>query len=267
MLFDVNYESFSKNPIYGEVAEEVGTLVYYAPIEKDWRRQVYIALIHSGPALSRTGRHKMHGLKDLPYAYLVLATLHDYFNPLKPIITSELQKLQRKDFHIGIEPLFCKMCLREIRNDLMQRGLLPTSLPDVKGQLSRQANSGEVNLEKTKSKKSRISLKEANIRAREIFEKEPNPDNIKVRDLAKKIPCSTGLVPKLPVWKAVQERKKQEKPKKSRKVRLTDKMLKVTGTGKKDQSRLIAQQKEDMQEDERQAKLFLSHKKKLLTRD
>jgi len=131
MLIDTNNESLSKNPVYSEAAEEVGTLVHYAPIVREWRRQSNIALSHS---LYRTGQHRMHGLKDLPYAYLTLAELHDYFNPFKPIITSELQKLQRKDHRIGVSPSFCKMCLQEIRNDLMQRGLLP----DAGIQLSRQ---------------------------------------------------------------------------------------------------------------------------------
>lgn len=130
MLVDSNYESLSKHSVYSEIAGEVGTLVCYAPIEKEWRRQVYIALIRL-PSL--TVRYKMRGLVDLPYAYLTLAALHDYFDLLKPIITSELQELQ-KDFHIGVSPLFCKNCLREIRNDLMQRGLLT----DARIQLSRQ---------------------------------------------------------------------------------------------------------------------------------
>lgn len=217
MLFDVNYESLSKNPIYGEVAEEVGTMVCYAPIEKDWRRQIYIALIHSGPALSPTGRHKMYGLKDLPYAYLVLAALHDYFNPLKPIITSELQKLQRKDFHISIEPLFCKMCLREIRNDLMQRGLLP----DAGIQLSRQvedfkepveeANKKELLEPVSKPAKPAVRrqlkgrkktppqlLKETRER-QAILELTKNP-NITAEKLGKILGCNKSTVTRLKAW-------------------------------------------------------------------
>lgn len=119
-----------------------------------------------------------------------------------------------------------------------------------------------------KSKKSRISREEANVEARKILKKN---HNIKARDLAKKIPCSIGLVSKLPVWKAVQEQRKQElkKGRKAKKVRLTKKMLKIAGTGKKDETlnRLIVQQQADIQEDDRQAKLFLSEQKKPLTHD
>ena len=60
-----------------------------------------------------------------------------------------------------------------------------------------------------------------------------------------------------------------KKGRKAKKVRLTDKMLKVTGTGKKDQglNQLIVEQKDDLEEDDHQAKLFFSHEKKPLTRD
>lgn len=257
MIVDTNLEPISKNPVYSEIAEEVGTLVHYAPIVKEWRRQVYIALIRSLP---RTGWHKMHGLIDLPYAYLDLAALHDYFDPLKPIITSELQKLQKKSFRSGVSPLFCKNCLREIRNDLIQKDLIPGT--GVAANLSEAKRiKPEVFLppDSEKLKKSGISRKEANIKAREILEKEPS---IKARDLAEKIPCSIGLVSKLPVWKAVQKLRK--KGRKAKKVRLTDKMLSVTGSGEKDQifKQLVIDQQADMQEDNRQAKLFLSKEKK-----
>jgi len=109
------------------------------------------------------------------------------------------------------------------------------------------------------SQKQKITKKEANIRARKILKKKPL---IKSRELAKEIPCSIGLVPKLPAWKAVMEqRRKGRKPKK---IRLTNKMLSITGTDKKNETinRLMIEQQADMQEDDRQAKLFLSNKKK-----
>lgn len=121
------------------------------------------------------------------------------------------------------------------------------------------------------TKRPRISVKEANIRAREIYKKDSDW-HIKARDLAEKIPCSVGLIPKLPIWKAVQEKLEQERIKKGRKAKkvgLTNKILTITGTGKKDQvlNKLILEQEADTQEDGRQAKLFLSNQEKPLTHD
>lgn len=77
------------------------------------------------------------------------------------------------------------------------------------------------------SVKPRISKEEANIRARELLQED---HRLNIRQLAKQIPCSIGLVHSLPVWKAISEaRRKQGRLRRPKAVRLNDKMLHVLG--------------------------------------
>jgi hypothetical protein len=73
----------------------------------------------------------------------------------------------------------------------------------------------------------RIRKGEANIRARAILKQDPD---LTAKELAKKVPCSIGLIPELPAWQAVmEERKKGRKPKSPKAVSLTGKTEAVVG--------------------------------------
>ncbi len=99
-----------------------------------------------------------------------------------------------------------------------------------------------------KAKTNRISRQEANICARKLLKDNPN---LTIRKLAKEIPCSIGLVSKLPVWKAiVEERKKHGKPAVPKAVRLTDKMEKTLGQEDESLKKLIGEQDADQKLDE-----------------
>jgi hypothetical protein len=75
----------------------------------------------------------------------------------------------------------------------------------------------------------RIDCDEANIRARDILKQAPN---LTAKELAKKVPCSVGLIPKLSAWQAVMEqRRKGRKPKSPRAVSFTHETEAVVGEG------------------------------------
>jgi hypothetical protein len=82
---------------------------------------------------------------------------------------------------------------------------------------------------------------EANIKARAYLLRNPAAT---VRELADGIGCSTGLVSKLPAWKAVQDRRKQEQQRKVKVVRLTPRLQGVVGVDD-ELNQLIAEQKAD----------------------
>lgn len=216
----------------------------------------YIELQHY---FINTCGYKLDELKSLVFSQVLELSQRAFGRRLAESLPSRRHK------KIQIEPE-TKLVKKQPVADLSRKDLLKGKRTP-EGSLSLDSESTDKKLHP------RISLKEANIRAREIYKK-PSNRYIKARDLAKKISCSVGLISKLPVWKAVQEQLKQERIEKGRKdskeIRLTNKMLTVTGTGKKDQvliNKLIVEQKADLQEDDHQAKLFLSNKKKPLTHD
>jgi len=89
----------------------------------------------------------------------------------------------------------------------------------------------------------KITKDEANIRARDLIKENPNHT---IRSLAKKIPCSIGLVCQLPAWRALQEYKKKTFGKKRPKVIPLTKKLKACLGSKDDQlQQLIAEQTKD----------------------
>ena len=59
----------------------------------------------------------------------------------------------------------------------------------------------------------RMSKKNASTKARELLESDSSFAEKSVREWAKAIGCSPGLVPKLPAWKAIMEQRKKDKPK------------------------------------------------------
>lgn len=89
----------------------------------------------------------------------------------------------------------------------------------------------------------RISMAEANLKAREYLEK---CQDAKLRELAQGIECSTGLVCKLPAWKAVQEeRRKHRKPKAPRAVALSEKVIAKEKCRDEALDRLLREQEAD----------------------
>jgi hypothetical protein len=93
------------------------------------------------------------------------------------------------------------------------------------------------------TKKRRITSDEANIRAREILVENPT---ISSRDLAAQIGCSSGLISKLPAWRAVQEQLAAgARPKRMKTVSLSDTVLATTGRKDDPLQKLIAEQEAD----------------------
>lgn len=196
-------------------------------IMREWRDQISIAFRNAN---KRAGRSPI----DLPCQYLLLARVHDRWGGLPKIITKALDAKWPEGLKITCRATDCEIYLENVKADLYQKGLL------------------------SHKQRSKITKAEANMKARDILKKDPE---ITGRELAQKIGCSNGLISELPAWRAVQEqRKKGRKPKKRR---LTNRMLKVAGTGKKDQvlKELILEQQADEKEDDRQAKLYIDPKK------
>jgi hypothetical protein len=91
--------------------------------------------------------------------------------------------------------------------------------------------------------RSKVTKDEANIKARRFLKDNPLAN---VRDLAKGIGCSTGLVSALPAWRAVkEERDKGRQPRKSAVVSLTPKLGQVAGIEDKTLADLIYEQEAD----------------------
>jgi hypothetical protein len=88
-----------------------------------------------------------------------------------------------------------------------------------------------------------IRREEANIRARAILRQDPT---LSAQELAKKVPCSVGLIPQLPAWRAVmEERKKGRRPKSLRAVSLTRETETVVGEEDPTLTALIEEQARD----------------------
>ena len=106
----------------------------------------------------------------------------------------------------------------------------------------------------------KITEEEANVRARELIKENPN---YTIRKLAEKIPCSIGLVQQLLAWRALQEYKKKmfgnQRPKV---IPLTKELEACLGSKDEQLNQLIAEQEKEKRQDERQARLYLSHEKK-----
>ncbi len=119
----------------------------------------------------------------------------------------------------------------EAKNDWIREHPAVTSniVPEAKAQLPAKLN------------RKRITQKEANLMARELLEEFPS---LTQRALASKIGCSSALIGKLPVWKAMQESRTQSKPQRKNQsvkaVPLTDEL-----------SRLISDQSADARNDSR----------------
>jgi len=94
----------------------------------------------------------------------------------------------------------------------------------------------------------RITAEEYNVRAREALK---NPRLRSVRQLAKAIGCSTGLVTYLPAWRAYQEwleRQGRKKPHSPKVVALSKGVLVSEGQNDPELERLIAEQQADYEE-------------------
>lgn len=114
------------------------------------------------------------------------------------------------------------------------------------------------------SEKATMTKEEANVRARDLLRETPTWDWT-ARRLAAQIPCCLGWISGLPAWRGYHEKRKQLRRAGTIKtVSLTDELEAVLGTGDKDEmvNRLIAEQEKEQREDSRQAKLYVSHKKK-----
>lgn len=105
-------------------------------------------------------------------------------------------------------------------------------------------NSGNDRLREERSAiRPKLTKDEANIKARDFLRQSPNATS---RELATGIGCASGLVSKLPAWRAVKEqRDKGRQPKKAAAVALTPKMGQVVGIEDEALSKLISEQEAD----------------------
>lgn len=109
-----------------------------------------------------------------------------------------------------------------------------------------------------------ITKDEANVQARQLINGTPTWDWT-CRKLKKQIGCPLAWIPYLPVWRAYHEKRKELRRNKTiDTVPLSKELEAVLGEGEKDEvlKQLIAEQEGEQREDARQAKLYLSHKKK-----
>jgi len=97
-----------------------------------------------------------------------------------------------------------------------------------------------------------IKKAEANVKARDYLARHAKARRVTARELAKAIPCSAGLVSKLPAWKAYQEGLRKAKPSAPKAVSLTDGLLAVEGEEDAELERLIAEQEAEAKADIRQ---------------
>jgi hypothetical protein len=110
--------------------------------------------------------------------------------------------------------------------------------------------------------KRRIPRTEANVEVRRLLKKTPSWDWT-VRTLATKVGCSIGTISNCPAWKAYKEwRDRVRKEGTIRTVSLTSEMEAVLGVDSECLPELIAEQEAEDRDDVRQAKLYLSHRKK-----
>ncbi len=90
----------------------------------------------------------------------------------------------------------------------------------------------------------KMSRKEANAKARQLLEEDPTFRDKTLAEWAKAIGCSTGLVPKLPAWKAVMQetgrgRKNKAPSTPQQPIPLTDKLHAVTDGGACDPRQIV----------------------------
>ncbi|MFC1782728.1 hypothetical protein ACFL02_03975 [Planctomycetota bacterium] len=112
-----------------------------------------------------------------------------------------------------------------------------------------------------KKTKPRISKNEANLRARKYLQINKSR-RISARELHKEIDCSLGLVAKLPVWKAYQEKIKEMNPPKTPKaVPFTKKIEATTGQDDDPLEKLINEQKADQELDNATKPKFIPRRK------
>jgi hypothetical protein len=133
-------------------------------------------------------------------------------------------------------------------NLLVASGINPPE--DITVYVKDQLISDEPKRESKPTRRSGMSLDEANVTAREYLEKnahrEQDHDPVSSRELAKAIGCALGTVPKLPIWKALMEqRRKRQKGKAPKAVALSEKVLASAGQDDKELQRLIREQKAD----------------------
>jgi hypothetical protein len=95
-----------------------------------------------------------------------------------------------------------------------------------------------------KSKNSRVSLAEANLRAREAL---PTRKHWSQRSLAKAIGCAAGQVPNLPAYQAWRDAHLPQRPKAPQAISATDKVLNAIGKQDEELNRLIDEQKKDFE--------------------
>src|SRR5262249_45594754 len=94
--------------------------------------------------------------------------------------------------------------------------------------------------------KSKMTMGKANAKAMKLAEADPQFVRRTLREWAKEIGCSAGLIPRLRFWREVAKRTgRARKPKAPRVVSITDKVLAVTPDPQVELSRLIAEQNAD----------------------
>jgi hypothetical protein len=134
-------------------------------------------------------------------------------------------------------------------NQVLLRTLLPFALDEVPElYLPMRAAVGIVH----PLKQARKKAAEANIMARHFLQKhrrreKTNP--VSLRELAKALECSEGLVSSLPVWQALMEKRQKLKQvsKKPKAVSLTEKVLATAGNEDDALQRLLAEQARDFE--------------------
>ncbi|GEM_PF-2093705 len=166
-----------------------------------------------------------------------------------------------------------RMRWREMRDNWSAwHEVIDMALNDVRADLTRtqQEDAASEEPPETNGKlRRKMSKEEANVRARQLLMATPIW-GWTARKLAGEIPCPLGWIPGLPAWRAYHEKREALKRAGTiNTVSLTDTMETVLGTGGKDEvlSQLIAEQEREEREDDRHAKLYLSHERKTRRRE
>jgi hypothetical protein len=136
--------------------------------------------------------------------------------------------------------------IKRLANELLQE-------VETSGKIEPQEKAGQ-------EKGKKITKDEANVRARDLIKENPS---ITIAKLSEKLSCSTGLVSELPVWRVLMDyREKTFGTKRPKMVPLTKNLEYILGTQDEKLNQLIAEREGEEREDERKARLYLSHKKK-----
>lgn len=136
----------------------------------------------------------------------------------------------------------------EAGNLLVLSGINPPA--DIAGYVEDRIISADLKPQDKPTRQPALSLEEANVKARDYLQKnahrEQDDDPVSSRELANAIGCALGRVPKLPIWKALMEkRKKQQKGSAPKAVALSEGVLASTGQNDEELQRLIREQKSD----------------------